>query len=136
MGDKMPSLTFAFNDDTLNTEIEILDESLKLVNATLKISYLKSFDDEDYYEFDIDENEYEITNLKFKNKDDNCYEILFDAKITVSNEKWDNADENFKKNAENGFIEVEFDIENNGKIYENEEHFEKQSDGQTEFFID
>ena len=132
----MPSLTFAFNDDTLNTEIEILDESLKLVNATLKISYLKSFDDEDYYEFDIDENEYEITNLKFKNKDDNCYEILFDAKSTVSNEKWDNADENFKKNAENGFIEVEFDIENNGKIYENEEHFEKQSDGQTEFFID
>mgnify|MGYP001162282770 CR=1 FL=1 len=136
MGDKMPSLTFAFNDDTLNTEIEILDETLKLVNATLKISYLKSFDDEDYYEFDIDENEYEITNLKFKNKDDNCYEILFDAKITVSNEKWDNADENFKKNEENGFIEAEFDIENNGKIYENEEHFEKQSDGQTELFID
>ncbi|MFL2932267.1 MAG: hypothetical protein ACJZ47_05605 [bacterium] len=43
----MPSLTFAFNDDTLNTEIEILDESLKLVNATLKISYLKSFDNEE-----------------------------------------------------------------------------------------
>ena len=134
--EEMTILTFSYNEDTLNTEIEILDEGLEIKNATLKISYLKSFDDEDYYEFDINENEYEISNLKFKSNGDNCYEVLFNAKITVSNEKWENADENFKKNAESGFIEVEFDIESNGTIYENEEHFEKQSDGQTELFID
>lgn len=132
----MTILTFAYNEDTHNTEIETLDEDLDVKNATLKIAYLKSFDDEDYYEFDINENEYEISNLQFKSNDDNCYEVLFNAKIKVSDEKWNNADENFKKNAESGFIEVEFDLESNGTIYENGEHFEKQSDGQTELFID
>lgn len=132
----MAILTFAYNQDTLNTEIEILDKGLDVKNATLKIYYLKSFDDEDYYEFDINEDEYEIRNLKFKSKGDNCYEVLFNAEIKVSDEKWGNADENFKKNAESGFIEVEFNLESNGTIYENEEHFEKQSDGQTELFID
>ena len=132
----MTILTFAYNQDTLNTEIEILDEGLDIKNATLKISYLKSFDDEDYYEFDLNENEYEISNLKFKSNGDNCYEVLFNAKIKVSDEKWENADENFKKNAESGFIEVEFDLESSGTIYEIGDHFEKQSDGQTELFID
>ena len=113
-----------------------LDEDLDVKNATLKIAYLKSFDDEDYYEFDINENEYEISNLQFKSNGDNCYEVLFNAKIKVSDEKWNNADENFKKNAESGLIEVEFEIESNNIIYENGEHFEKQSDGQTELFID
>ena len=132
----MTILTFAFNEDTLNTEIEILDEALDIKNAILKIAYLKSFDDEDYYEFDIDENEYEITNLNFKSKNDNCYEVSFNAEVKISNEKWDNVDENFKKNAENGFIEVEFDLESNGEFYECGDHFEKQADGRTELFID
>lgn len=132
----MTTLTFAFNEDTLNTEIEILDEALDINNSILKIAYLKSFNDEDYYEFDIDENEYEITNLKFKSKSGNCYEVLFNAEIKISNEKWDNVDENFKKNGENGFIEVEFDLESNGELYECGDHFEKQSDGLTELFID
>ena len=39
----MTILTFAFNEDTLNTEIEILDEALDIKNAILKIAYLKSF---------------------------------------------------------------------------------------------
>ena len=133
---KMTILTFAYNEDTHNTEIEILDEDLDVKNATLKIVYLKSFDDEDYYEFDINENEYEISNLQLKSNGDDCYEVLFNAEIKVSDEKWQNADENFKKNAESGFIEVEFDLESNGTIYEDGEHFEKQSDGQTELFID
>ena len=132
----MKILTFAYNEDTFNTIIEIFDGDLDVKKSTLKILYLKSFDDEDYYEFDINENEYEINNLKFKINGDNCYEVLFNAKIKVSDEKWENADENFKKNAESGFIEVEFDLESNGTIYENGEHFEKQSDGQTELFID
>ena len=132
----MTILTFAYNEDTSNTEIEILDEGLEVKNATLKICYLKSSDDEDYYEFDINEDEYEISNLQFKSNGDNCYEVLFNAKIKVSDEKWKNADENFKKNAESGFIEVEFDLESNDTIYENGDHFEKQSDGQTELFID
>ena len=43
----MTVLTFAYNEDTLNTEIEILDEGLNVKNATLKIYYLKSSDDEE-----------------------------------------------------------------------------------------
>lgn len=132
----MTILTFAYNEDTANTIIEISDGDLDVKKSTLKILYLKSFDDEDYYEFDLNDNEYEISNLKFKSSGDNCYEVLFDAKIEVSDEKWGNADENFKKNAESGLIEVEFEIESNNIIYENGEHFEKQSDGQTELFID
>ena len=84
----------------------------------MKISYLKSFDDEDYYEFDINKDEYEISNLEFRSNDDNCYEVLFSAKIIIKDDKWNNADENFKKNAESGFIEVEFDLENNGEKIE------------------
>ena len=33
-------------------------------------------------------------------------------------------------------IEVEFDLEVDGELYEENDHFEKQSDGQTELFID
>ena len=61
----MATLSFAFNEDTLNTTIEVLDESLDVNTAILKISYLKSYDDEDYYEFDIDEKECLISDLKF-----------------------------------------------------------------------
>tara|TARA_B100001063_G_C16748500_1_gene548918 strand:+ start:745 stop:1143 length:399 start_codon:yes stop_codon:yes gene_type:complete len=132
----MKILTFGYNEDTLNTQIEILDESLNTKKATLNILCLKSFDDEDYYEFDIDEDEYEISNLKFNDLGNNCYEILFNASIKISDEKWENAENKFKKNAEDGFIEVEFDIECDNEMFEEGDHFEKQSDGQTELFID
>ena len=72
----MKLLTFGFNEDTYNTQIEVLDETLDIKNASLKILYLQSFDDEDYYEFDIEENECEIKNLNFNNTGDNCYEIF------------------------------------------------------------
>ena len=53
----MPKISFAFNDDTSNTTIEILDDAMKIDNAVLKLSYLKASDDEDYYEFDLNEGE-------------------------------------------------------------------------------
>lgn len=132
----MTTLTFAFNEDTYNTEIEVFDEDFDLKNVQLKISYLKSFDDEDYYEFDLDDDDYKISNLQFKSNGDNCYEVLFDAEIKISDDKWESADENFKENAESNVIEVEFYLESNGESYENGEDFEKQTDGQTELYID
>jgi len=132
----MTTLTFAFNEDTYNTEIEVFDEDFDLKNAQLKLSYLKSFDDEDYYEFDLDDDDYKISNLQFKSNGDNCYEVLFDAEIKISDDKWESADENFKENAESNVIEVEFYLESNGETYENGEDFEKQTDGQTELYID
>ena len=77
----------------------------------LKISYLKSSDDEDYYEFDIDEKECVISDLKFIKTSDNCYEIQFGAKIEISDEKWDGADKKFKENAQEGHIEGRQDID-------------------------
>ena len=67
----MPKLTFSYNDDTMNTVIEVLEDNLKVKDSKLKITCLKSFDDEDYYEFDVNEDEYTINNLKFENKDCN-----------------------------------------------------------------
>jgi len=136
IGNIMKLLTFAFNEDTYNTEIKVLDETLDLKNASLKILYLKSFDDEDYYGFDIEENECEIKNLQFNNTGDNCYEICFDAIIKIDNVKWSNADKNFKDNAENSLIEVVFDLECGDRVFEEGDHFEKQYDGQTELYID
>ena len=138
---QMPKLFFSYNDDTMNTVIEVLKDNLKVKDSKLKITCLKSFDDEDYYEFDVYEDEYTINNLKFENKDDNCWEVKFDALIEIEDSKWQNADSNFKKNAEDGMIEVEFDLEVMDKsynliLYEENDHFEKQSDGQTELFID
>jgi hypothetical protein len=133
---QMPKLTFSYNDDTTNTVIEVLEDNLKVKDSKLKITCLKSFDDEDYYEFDVNEDEYTINNLKFENKDDNCWEVKFEASIEIEDSKWQNADSNFKKNAEDGMIEVEFDLEVDGELYEENDHFEKQSDGQTELFID
>ena len=134
----MPTLTFAFNDDTVNTNFEVLEASLmdKVKDAKLKITCLKSYDDDDYYEFDINEDECTISNLEFDDLDDNCWAVSFEAKITVSKDKWEKADSNFKKNAEDGMIEVDFDLEVDGELYELNDHFEKQSDGQTELFID
>lgn len=132
----MKLLTFGFNEDTYNTQIEVLDETLDIKNASLKILYLQSFDDEDYYEFDIEENECEIKNLNFNNTGDNSYEIFFDAIIKIDDEKWSNADKNFIDNAESGLIEVVFDLECGDRVFEEGDHFEKQYDGQTELYID
>lgn len=132
----MKLLTFGFNEDTYNTQIKVLDETLDIKNASLKILYLQSFDDEDYYEFDIEENECEIKNLKFNNTADNCYEIFFDAIIKIDDKKWSNADKNFIDNAESGLIEVVFGFECGDRVFEEGDHFEKQYDGQTELYID
>ena len=73
---------------------------------------------------------------KFEETEENCYELKFEASINIDEKRWDQADKKFKECAENGLIEVEFDIENNGDLFEFGDHFEKQTDGQTEMFID
>jgi len=131
----MTMLSFSFNNDTYNTEIDLL-EHIDLSKVKLNIECLKSFDDEDYYEVDLDKNEYEISKLNFKSTDNNTYEVTFDAKINLSEDKWQNVDEKFKKNALDGLIEVEFNLEQDGKLFEYEEGFLKDCDGQTELFLD
>ena len=131
----MTILSFSFNNDTYNTEIDLL-EHIDLSKVKLNIECLKSFDDEDYYEVDLDKNEYEISKLNFKSTDNNTYEVTFDAKINLSEDKWQNVDEKFKKNALDGLIEVEFNLEQDGKLFEYEEGFLKDCDGQTELFLD
>ena len=131
----MTILSFSFNNDTYNTKIDLL-EHIDLSKVKLNIECLKSFDDEDYYEVDLDKNEYEISKLNFKSTDNNTYEVTFDAKITLSEDKWQNVDEKFKKNALDGLIEVEFNLEQDGKLFEFEEGFLKDCDGQTELFLD
>ena len=131
----MTILSFSFNNDTYNTEIDLL-EHIDLTKVKLNIECLKSFDDEDYYEVDLDKNEYEISKLNFKSTDNNTYEVTFDAKINLSEDKWQNVDEKFKKNALDGLIEVEFNLEQDGKLFEYEEGFLKVCDGQTELFLD
>ena len=111
-------------------------EHIDLSKVKLNIECLKSFDDEDYYEVDLDKNEYEISKLNFKSTDNNTYEVTFDAKINLSEDKWQNVDEKFKKNALDGLIEVEFNLEQDGKLFEYEEGFLKDCDGQTELFLD
>ena len=112
----MAVLSFSFNKDTYNSVIDLI-EDIDLDNASLKIEYLKAFDDEDYYELDIEEDECEITKLKFKSTDSDTYEVTFDAKITLSDDKWQSTDENFKKNAMDGLIEVEFSLEEDGELF-------------------
>ncbi len=131
----MTMLSFSFNNDTYNTEIDLL-EHIDLSKVKLNIECLKSFDDEDYYEVDLDKNEYEISKLNFKSTDNNTYEVTFDAKINLSEDKWQNVDAKFKKNALDGLIEVEFNLEQDGKLFEYEEGFLKDCDGQTELFLD
>jgi len=131
----MAVLSFSFNKDTYNSVIDLI-EDIDLDNASLKIEYLKSFDDEDYYELDIEEDECEITKLKFKSTDSDTYEVTFDAKITLSDDKWQSTDENFKKNAMDGLIEVEFSLKEDGELFIHEEGFVKDNDGQTELFVD
>jgi hypothetical protein len=131
----MPVLSFSFNNDTYNSVIDLI-EDIDLEKTSLKIECLKSFDDDDYYELDIEKDEYEITKLKFKSNDSDNYEVTFDAKITLSDDKWQKTDENFKKNAMDGLIEVEFNLEEDGELFIYEEGFVKDCDGQTELFVD
>ena len=51
--------------------------------------------------------------------------MTFDAKITLSDDKWQSTDENFKKNAMDGLIEVEFSLEEDGELFLHEEGFVK-----------
>ena len=48
----------------------------------------------------------------------------------------DTSDENFKKNAMDGLIEVEFSLKEDGELFIHEEGFVKDNDGQTELFVD
>ena len=60
----MVTLGFSYNETTYNSKITLI-EKIDLEKVNLKIDFLKSFDDEDYYEFEDFEN-YEINNLNFK----------------------------------------------------------------------
>lgn len=137
----MPSLTFSFNESSINTLIEIitpilLDENLNVKDTKLKIASLKSFDDDNYYKYDINEDEYTINNLNFADRNNNYWEVTFGALIIIDDKKWKSVDNYFKKNAENGLIKVGFNLEIDGDIFEIDEHFEIETEGQTKLFID
>ena len=51
----MVNLGFSYNETTYNSKITLI-EKIDLVKVNLKIDFLKSFDDEDYYEFEDFEN--------------------------------------------------------------------------------
>ena len=54
----MVNLEFSYNKNTYNSKIKLI-EKIDLEKVNLKIDFLKSFDDEDYYEFEDFKN-YEI----------------------------------------------------------------------------
>jgi len=129
----MVNLGFSYNETTYNSKITLI-EKIDLEKVNLKIDFLKSFDDEDYYEFEDFEN-YEINNLNFKLTDGDKYEVTFDVKVTTSYDNWKNADENFKKNAIEGRLEVEFSLEDEDKLFFNGEDFQKEYDGLTKLIL-
>ncbi|MDC0117864.1 hypothetical protein OAI10_00465 [bacterium] len=129
----MVNLGFSYNETTYNSKITLI-EKIYLEKVNLKIDFLKSFDDEDYYEFEDFEN-YEINNLNFKLTDGDMYEVTFDVKVTTSYDNWKNADENFKKNAIEGRLEVEFSLEDEDKLFFNGEDFQKEYDGLTKLIL-
>ena len=129
----MVNLGFSYNETTYNSKITLI-EKIDLEKVNLKIDFLKSFDDEDYYEFEDFEN-YEIYNLNFKLTDGDMYEVTFDVKVTTSYDNWKNADENFKKNAIEGRLEVEFSLEDDDKLFFNGEDFQKEYDGLTKLIL-
>ena len=131
----MKTISFAYNEDTLNTEI-ILLEDFDINNAQLVVETIKSSDDDEYYELDLsDDDKQEISNLKFEKIDD-AYSISFDAKIILSDTRWEKADKKFKDCALNGLIEIDFSLKIGDEIFEEGDHFEKESDGQTKLFLD
>ena len=129
----MVNLGFSYNETTYNSKITLI-EKIDLEKVNLKIDFLKSFDDEDYYEFEDFEN-HEINNLNFKLTDGDMYEVTFDVKVTTSYDNWKNADENFKKNAIEGRLEVEFSLEDEDKLFFNGEDFQKEYDGLTKLIL-
>ena len=129
----MVNLGFSYNETTYNSKITLI-EKIDLEKVNLKIDFLKSFDDEDYYEFEDFEN-YEINNLNLKLTDGDMYEVTFDVKVTTSYDNWRNADENFKKNAIEGRLEVEFSLEDEDKLFFNGEDFQKEYDGLTKLIL-
>ena len=129
----MVNLGFSYNETTYNSKITLI-EKIDLEKVNLKIDFLKSFDDEDYYEFEDFEN-YEINNLNFKLTDGDMYEVTFDVKVTTSYDNRKNADENFKKNAIEGRLEVEFSLEDEDKLFFNGEDFQKEYDGLTKLIL-
>jgi hypothetical protein len=129
----MVNLGFSYNETTYNSKITLI-EKIDLEKVNLKIDFLKSFDDEDYYEFEDFEN-YEINNLNFKLTDGDMYEVTFDVKVTTSYDNWKNADENFKRNAIDGRLEVEFSLEDEDKLFFNGEDFQKEYDGLTKLIL-
>ena len=129
----MVTLQFSYNENTYNSKIKLI-EKIDLEKVNLKIDFLKSFDDEDYYEFEDFEN-YEINNLNFKLTDGDTYEVTFDVKMTTSSDNWKNSDENFKNNAIDGRLEVEFSLENDNKLFFNGEDFQLEYDGLTKLML-
>lgn len=129
----MVNLGFSYNETTYNSKITLI-EKIDLEKVNLKIDFLKSFDDEDYYEFEDFEN-YEINNLNFKLTDGDMYEVTFYVKVTTSYDNWKNAEENFKKNAIEGRLEVEFSLEDEDKLFFNGEDFQKEYDGLTKLIL-
>jgi hypothetical protein len=129
----MVNIEFSYNENTYNSKIKLI-EKIALDRVKLKIDFLKSYDDEDYYEFEEFE-KYEINNLIFKLKDDDTYEVTFDVNMIISFDNWKNSDENFKKNSMGGRLEVEFSLEDGDKTYYNGEDFQKEYDGLTKLIL-
>lgn len=129
----MINIEFSYNENTYNSKIKLI-EKIDLERVELKIDFLKSYDDEDYYEFE-DFEDYEISNLSFKLNDGDTYEVTFDVKMTTSFDNWKNSDENFKKNSIDGRLEVEFSLEDGDKTYYNGEDFQKEFDGLTKLIL-
>ena len=129
----MVNIEFSYNENTYNSKIKLI-EKIDLERVELKIDFLKSYDDEDYYEFE-DFEDYEISNLSFKLNNGDTYEVTFDVKMTTSFDNWKNSDENFKKNSFDGRLEVEFSLEDGDKSYYNGEDFQKEFDGLTKLIL-
>jgi hypothetical protein len=129
----MINIEFSYNENTYNSKIKLI-EKIDLERVELKIDFLKSYDDEDYYEFE-DFEDYEISNLSFKLNDVDTYEVTFDVKMTTSFDNWKNSDENFKKNSIDGRLEVEFSLKDGDKLYYNGEDFQKEFDGLTKLIL-
>ena len=70
------------------------------------------------------------------NEDQNEETVVMLLRSYYYKGKFVNGDENFKKNAMDGLIEVEFSLEEDGELFIHEEGFVKDNDGQTELFVD
>ncbi|MBT4996108.1 MAG: hypothetical protein HOM88_06525 [Hellea sp.] len=55
--------------------------------------------------------------------------------MTTSTDNWKNSHENFKKNAIDGRLEVEFSLEDDDKLFFNGEDFQLEYDGLTKLML-